>query len=175
MTDNDIIRIFLPLIKSGLTTYGYTTAQVLQGYQPTKQGTDTAPSLHFHKIGDKRIGHPYRKSIWNELNATMTDADYQVMEATWQISTLVRQPDTFTASDLANVAAMIMQTSSFAETLKASGIGIFRITEVRNPYQLDDREQYQAMPSFDFVISYSRSLSLAGAKVDVIEFDTKRV
>jgi hypothetical protein len=175
LTDNELIRLFLPLIKAGLTTYGYTTATVLQGNQPTKQGTDTEPSVHFYKIGDKRIGHPQRKSTWNDLMSVMTDTDIQIMEATWQISTLVRQPNTYTASDLANVVAMIMQTSKFIEALKASGVGILRIGEVRNPYLQDDRDQYQASPSFDFIISYSRNLSLVGAKIDAIEFDAKRV
>ena len=35
---------------------------VLQAYQPTMQGVNTAPALYIHKIGDQRIGSPRRKS-----------------------------------------------------------------------------------------------------------------
>jgi len=175
LTDNDLIRLFLPLVNAGLVTYGYTNVLVPQADQPTKQGTPSSPSVHFYKLNDKRIGSPQRKSTWNSLTSVMTDTDIQVMEGYWQVSTLVRQPNTYTASDLANAVAMIMQTSKFIETLKASGVGILRIGEVRNPYLQDDRDQYQASPSFDFIISYSRNLSLVGAKIDAIEFDAKRV
>ena len=37
---------------------------VLQAYQPTMQGVNTAPALYIHKIGDQRVGFPRKRSKW---------------------------------------------------------------------------------------------------------------
>jgi hypothetical protein len=97
------------------------------------------------------------------------------MEATYQLSALNRQPDTTTASDLLNSASMIMQGDKFIKALKGSGVGILRITEIRNPYLKDDRDQWQAMPSFDFVLSYNRTITRSGRVISAYEVDVKRV
>ena len=174
MTDNDVIRLFLAQLNAGMTEFG-TTVSILQDHQPTTQGTNTADSMYFYKIGDKRIGSPKRLSRWDTLAGAMLDDDSQLMEATYQLSALNRQPDTTTASDLLNSASMIMQGDKFIKALKGSGVGILRITEIRNPYLKDDRDQWQAMPSFDFVLSYNRTITRSGRVISAYEVDVKRV
>ena len=148
---------------------------IIQSNQPTVQGAVKSDSMYFYKIGDKRVGHPHRINEWDTLAGAMVDNDVQLMEATFQLSALVRQPDTITASDLLNDAAMIMQSDSFIKTLKNAGVGILRIGEIRNPYFQDDRDQFQAMPSFDFILSYNRSINRTGKVISAYEFDINRV
>lgn len=158
MTDNDVIRLFLAELNTQMTALGHTVP-ILQSYQPTKQGAATAPAMYFYKIGDRRLGSPRRLSEWDALSGAMIDYDTQLMETTFQLSALVRQPDTLTASDILNDAAMVMQSEQFIKTLKAGGVGILRVGEIRNPYFGDDRDQFQAMPSFDFIVSYNRTVN----------------
>ena len=158
MTDNDVIRLFLAELNTQMTALGHTVT-ILQSYQPTKQGTASSAAMYFHKIGDRRLGSPRRLSEWDALSGAMIDYDTQLMETTFQLSALVRQPDTLTASDILNDAAMVMQSEQFIKTLKADGVGILRIGEIRNPYFQDDRDQFQAMPSFDFIVSYNRTVN----------------
>lgn len=176
MTDRDLIKVFFPLLKAGLTANGIT-ANVRQSYQPTEQGAESVPSLYFFKVGDKRIGSPSRKSVWDTLLGKEIDTDTQLHEATFQISAWVRQTTTTTetASDILSSVAMIMQGSQFIEALKANGIGILRITDLRNPYFKDDRDQFQASPSFDFAISYNRTLVRDGRALSQIVINTARV
>lgn len=176
MTDNQIIRLFLPLLKAGMTAYGYPVI-IKQSYQPTEQGSDSEPQLFFTKVGDKRLGHPQRKSVWDTLLGKQIDTDTQLMEATYQLTALVRQTPTSekTASDYAHTAAMLMSGSEFLLALKAGGVGLLRITEVRNPYMKDDRDQFQASPSFDFTLSFNRDIIRDGKAIALIEINTERV
>ncbi len=162
-----------------MTTYGYPVT-VRQSYQPTQQGADTGATLYFFKVGDKRIGHPNRKSEWDVANSKFVDTDVQRMEITFQISALVRQvPATTTtqktASDYLNMAAMIMQSREFINAVQAAGVAILKIGEVRNPYFKDDKDQFEASPSFDFTLMYNRTMIRDGKAVELIEFNTKRV
>lgn len=89
---------------------------------------------------------------------TMVHTETQQYESTFQISVLATQnpatPSQYTASDICNLCASILQSSTAIETFEAQGVGIERVTEVRNPYFLDDREQFEASPSFDFTLTH---------------------
>lgn len=169
----------MPLLKNGCASYGVNVI-VKQSYQPTMQGAETNPTLYFFKIADKRIGHPERKSTWNALTSKFSDADVQRMETTFQVSGLVRQvPQTtttsLTASDVLNVASMVMQSRETIDALVSHNIGILRITEIRNPYFKDDRDQFQSSPSFDFTIVHNQSIIRLGKAVEAFEYNIKGV
>lgn len=63
-----------------------------------------------------------------------------------------------TASDIANLGCYVLQSIQAIQTLEAQGMGILRIPEVRNPYFSDDRERYEASPSFDFTITHKQTI-----------------
>lgn len=179
MTDNELIKIFLPLIKNGMTAYGHPVT-IMQSFQPTQQGAENGASLYFFKVDDKRIGHPSRKSIWDTLLGKTIDTDTQRMEATFQVNALVKQiPQTNqtqpTASDYLNVCSMLVQGGEFVEALRNAGIAILRVSEIRNPYFKNDKDQYEAMPSFDFTIAYNRTLIRDGKTIETIGLNVNRV
>lgn len=157
-TDNEIIQIFLPIINNQLSIDGFTTVIVKQSNQPTMQGIPTAPTIYFYKVGDKRYGFLGRNDVWNPNTSQMDHSESQYIESTWQLQAMVLQdpttPNQFTASDLINEAASIMQSDSTRYILNTNGIGILRITDIVNPYFTDDRDNFEAMPSFDFTLTY---------------------
>lgn len=158
LTDNALIQIFYPIIKNGLTADGFTGVVVQQAAQPTMQGVPTAPTVYFYKVGMKRYGYVGRSDRWNSIDSDMDHTESQFYESTWRIQCMVTQnpttPNQYTASDLADEVASIMQSSSTLDILNSSGIGILRITDIVNPYFMDDRDNYEAMPSFDFTLVY---------------------
>lgn len=162
-----------------MTAYGCPVT-IRQSYQPTQQGAETGASLYFYKIGDKRIGHPNRQSEWDVLNSKFVDTDFQRVETTFQITALVRQIPTATttqktASDYLNIASMYMQGREFINALQSAGVAILKIGDIRNPYFKDDRDQFEASPSFDFTLMYNRTMIRDGKAVELIEFNTERV
>lgn len=155
-TDNQIIQIFLPIIQNGLIADGFNGVTVKQSNQPTQQGIPITPSIYFFKVYNKRFGFLGRYDKW--VMDQMQHHEVQYVESTFQIMALVLQypitPNQYTASDLVNEVASIMQSDNTLGILNNNEIGILRITDVSNPYFVDDRDQFEASPYFDFTLVY---------------------
>lgn len=156
--DNTLIQLFLPIINAGLTTDGYTGVIVKQSNQPTMQGIDTVPSIYFFKIHSKRYGYLGRFDAWDSDTSQMVHRESQYYESTWQFAALVLQspltPNQYTASDLVDEVASIIQSDNTRQILNNSGIGMLRISDIVNPYFQDDRDNFEASPSFDVTFTY---------------------
>jgi len=157
-TDNSLIQLFLPIIQTGLIANGFTTTVVRQSNQPRQQGIPTAPMVFFTKVFNKRFGFLRREDRWNTLTSQFDHVESQYYETSFQVSALsLQNPANLTiptASDIVNEVASIMQSSSTLTTLNNAGVGILRISDITNPYFLDDRDNFEASPSFDFVLVY---------------------
>lgn len=157
MLDNQLIQLFLPIIKAGLVADGFTNVMTQAMDLPNQQGIPRLPTVFFKKIHDHRYGWGKAYPKWNpNIPAEQLHED-QWHETTFQISTLSIQipttPNQFTAADLCNEVASIMQSEATRVTLMSSNVGILRVSEITNPYFSDDRDQFEAMPSFDFVLT----------------------
>lgn len=157
-TDNQLIQLFLPIINAQLIADGFTGVVVKQSAQPTAQGVPTAPIVFFHKVGNRRYGFLKRKDTWDSVNSSFVHNENQYIETTFQVSALALQDVNDitkpTASDLINEVASIMQSDSTRDILNQSGIGILRVTDITNPYFIDDRDNFEASPTFDFTLVY---------------------
>ena len=157
-TDNDLIRLFLPIINTSLIDNGFLNVTVKQANQPTQQGIQSNPAVYFFKVSSKRYGYLGRRDVWDEDTQSMQHAESQYFESVWQVSALVLQnpatPNQYTASDLVNEAASIMQSDNTRDILNKSGVGILRVSDLTNPFFVDDRDNFEASPSFDFVLTY---------------------
>jgi hypothetical protein len=156
MTDNELIQLFLPIIQAGLIADGFPNVVTKQANQPTQQGINSSPTVYFYKVASKRYGFLGRWDKWDTITSKMVHTESQYYETTFQVSALVRQfpvtPNQYTASDLVNEVASIMQSDNTRAILNASGVGILRVQNISNPYFVDDRDQFEASPSFDFVL-----------------------
>jgi hypothetical protein len=167
MNDNALIQIFLPIINAGLIADGFTGVTVKQANQPTMQGIDTAPSIYFYKLNNKRYGFLGREDVWNGSQMVHTESQY--IESTWIFQALVLQkpttPNQYTASDLVNEAAAILQSDNTNAVLNSNGIGILRVTDISNAYFFDDRDNFEASPSFNLTFVYENSRTNLDPKV----------
>ncbi|UUM20931.1 hypothetical protein [Mycoavidus sp. SF9855] len=163
MTDNQLFRILLPLIRDGLRAEGVINVAIKQQYQPTQQGLSSSPMVLLHKIGDYRYGYPQRKSIWDQDAKAFIHMESVAIETTFQFNALVpqhpEQPELPTASDVLNLVAMILQSDASRHALRKHEIGIYRVRDLRQIYFVDDRDQFAASPSFDFTLTHSRTLT----------------
>ena len=160
-TDNTLIKLFLPIIQAGLIKDGFVTSTVKQMNQPTIQGANTKPTVYFQKIYNRRYGYMRREETWDPVAEDFIHTETQQYECAFQVIAQVTQnPSDLTiptASDLVNAVAWILQASSTLDTLNAKGVGVLRITDVSNPYYTDDRDNFSASPTFDFVLVYSNT------------------
>lgn len=160
LKDNVLIPLIINTIIAGEYAAGIPGTPIKQAFQPTAQGANTQPTAYFYKIGDKRIGYVGRTDVWDTVNSVMVHTETQQYETTFQISALAQQsptnPTQYTASDILNLIASILQSSVAVATLEANNVGILRITEVRNPYFLDDYERNEASPSMDVTFTHKQ-------------------
>lgn len=157
MNDNQLIQLFLPIIKAGLIADGFTNVMVQASDLPNQQGIPRVPTVFFKKIHDHRYGWGKAYPKWDVGLAAERLHEDQWHETTFQISTLYIQnpstPNQYTAADLCNEVAYIMQSEATRVTLMAQNVGILRVSEITNPYFQDDKDQFEAMPSFDFILT----------------------
>lgn len=178
MTDNELIQLFLPLIRNGLLAPPFTNVIVKQNFEQTAQGANSQPTVYFQKLSDRRYGYTGRYDTYNPTNENFDHTEIQTYETTFQVSTLVRQNPrniSFTASDLLNFVAMVLNSDTVRDAMQAQGVGLLRVIDVANPFFTDDRDQFEASPSFDFILTYNRIYAAVVPVVDYYEFDLKRV
>lgn len=160
MRDNELIALIIKTITDQEAVAGISGTPIKQAFQPTNQGPDTKKAGYMFKVGDYRRGTPQKSDVWDVIAGKMIHTETQVYETTFQISALSTQnpADTvqYTASDIVNLIAYILQSASTVEILQAAGVGVLRVGDVRNPYFTDDRERFEAEPSFDFVLTHKQ-------------------
>jgi len=161
MNDKQIAALFmselLPSMQADGTLPGVGLAR---NFQPTQQGATTAPYVYFFKVGDHRYGHPERRDEWNETAQTFDHVESQQYESTYQFSAWIPQTPknvtSLTESDILNTVSGIMQSDALLAAFNAQGVGILRVTDVRNPYIVDERDRFEAVPTFDIVLTHKR-------------------
>lgn len=157
MNDNALIQLFLPIITAQLLVDGFTNVVVQQWAQPTQQGIPRQSTVFFQKIYNHRYGWGDATNVWNPDTMQMDLYETQWHETSFQFFSMVVQnpqtPTQYTAGDLANEVASILQSQATRVTLMAQNVGILRVSEITNPYFQDDRDQFEATPSFDFILT----------------------
>jgi E217 gateway protein gp29 len=160
MSENTILTALINVISAGLTERGITVG-IVQNYQPTQQGIPTGDTVFIYKLHGHRYGSPERKDVF--ADNVMTHTETQVWETTFQISALATinplTPSQLTAGDYCDAVSGVLQSEAGIVALLTSGIGMQRITNVRNPFFKNDRMQFQNDPSFDVTVTYSESVS----------------
>lgn len=179
MTDNQLIVIIIALINSQKATAGIPDVFVKQAYQPTQQGANKNPTVYLHKVSDKRYGYPKLSSAWNAISETMEQQTTQQYETTFQISGFATQDPSninqLTASDIINSVSYILQNAITVAILEAQGIGILRISDIRNPLVIDDRERHEYSPNFDFTLTHKQIITTVTPIITKTELDVFQI
>lgn len=175
MYDNQLFKLILSTINPQLAAAGIPGITIAQAYQPDRQGVDRQPAAYLYKLHDYRQGFPYNDYVFNLDTQQEVYATLQVYQTTFQMSTLaVQDPSNttqYTASDVANILAAILQNDLTIQTFIARNVGILDIKEVRNPYFLDDRDRYEAAPNFDFTLTHDQAFSTTVPFTSIVNFN----
>lgn len=154
MRDNEIFTLLRTIL---LAAIGDDPAvAVKQAFLPVTMGADTGPTLYMSTLFDKAVGSPSRRADVDPDTLDMLHREAQVLERHMQITAVARQglgADEWTAKDYANLARRIMASDTTRAALKVGGLGILRVTDIRDPKSLNQSDQFEAFPSFDFVLT----------------------
>lgn len=179
MLDNELIKIIIATIIAGEEIAGIANTPIKQAFQPTQQGVNKVATAYLHKVSDRRYGFPRIIDVWDSGAGKMVEQTTQQYETTFQISALsIQNPANttqYTASDILNLIAFILQSRPTVELFQSQGIGIERITDIRNPYFKDDKDRFEASPSMDFVITHKQIILATAPVSDTTEIRVKSV
>lgn len=163
MNDNDVIAVLRTVILAGLARVGQAKIKVKQSYQPRQTAIEDGPAIYLHKILATRYGFPILNDVFQESSQMFDHTESIWRTPTFQVTGLsVQDPadiTQLTASDITEITADVLQSSATRRALLASNIGIQRITTIRDNYILNDQERNEQAASFDFIVSYRRSVT----------------
>ena len=184
MTENDLYALVLATIDTGLKSFGLgLSVAVRQSQQPRVQGTPSGAAVLLSNVSSRRYGFLRREDQWfpDADPPVMVHTETQAMQVKLQCNALSPIPSPpalkprYTAGDLVAYAAAVLQSDAGREQLQAGGVGIERITDIRQPYFKDERDQFEASPSFDFTLDFNWSLSVTSPIIDATELRIVRV
>lgn len=171
MTEKGLYTLVIGVLNAGLAAQGapWSTVTVFQAYQPSVTGTPSGPFLALSNQPARRYGYPERTSVWDAVHSVMDHTESQRWTSIFQINSQWKQDpsagdfsDIPTPGDLAQLASAIMQSDATVTALLASGVGMDRITDVRQPPFKDDFDAYEYGPLFDFCLTYLQVLTSTG-------------
>jgi len=165
-----LMALLSPRATSDPVLSQFGAMKFLQNYDPTQQGRNDTAVVYFVKVGHRRYGWKRARAIYVETIptppppapiGTMRYEEMQIIEQRYQFAALVPQDNSRpllpTSADVLDAVAGIINSDRFIAELRARGISVLRITDVRNPYTSNDRDHFEAEPSFDVVFSHQRS------------------
>lgn len=178
MNDNQLYTLILQVLNAQLADVGLAGTVIVKAYQPVRQGVEASPgyeptrSGYLTKLTDTRDGSPREAYVWDEVNQVETRTQTTVIHSTFQLTTLAVQvpgnTTQLTASDVANLLSAVLQNQYTIHLFQQQGVGILNITDIRNPYFIDDRNNYEASANFDFVLVHNQVLTKSVSYTDTV-------
>jgi hypothetical protein len=163
MNELQLAALIVQALMTGLAARGVTGVTIKQRYQPTAQGTPSNPTIYFQKISSWRYGYPRTSDLANQSPGVNAHVETFNMIVTYQINaTCVVDPtnvNALTAGDYVELAVDILQSYATRIFLKNSNVGLFRIVKGRITYFGDDKDRFEADPSYDCSFSYQRVIT----------------
>lgn len=180
MNDKELNALFMGPVFTAMTAdIRLNGVKLARSFQQSQQGAASGPFVYFVKIGDHRFGHPRRADVWDADGQTMRHTELQKYETTYQLSAWIPQDPAdvtaLTESDILNIVSGIMQSDAILAAFRAAGAGILRVTDIRNPYIVDDRDRFEAVPTFDVVLTHDRENVATLPAVVTYEANVSRV
>lgn len=164
MNDNALIVVLTNQIDAAIASAGWTFL-CSQKTQPEQEGTPTEGTVFFERIGDYRYGSPKYTEQYNDLTADFNETSTQVVESTFQISALIPQNvedlSIPTAADVVEYVCQYLQTRSAIRYFKQNEVSVMRVSALRTPFVILDRDRFEGHPNFDIILQHNRTLVLS--------------
>ena len=178
MRDLPLFNVVRTALLSRLAARGIVI-DMRQSMQPTAEGIPEGPCLFAHLVTDVRHGWPQRKDQWNADAEEFQHVESEQMLTTLQFSAQApRNPADLTAltpGDYAKAAAAAMQSDVFLADLRAAGVGVLRIGQVRTGYTTGDRDEFDPDPSFDVTFTHRDETVEVIRPIESLEIEIHRV
>lgn len=166
-------------LRARLADYGYGAVAVKKTYQPTQQGAPSGLAILFAKLFDVRHGSPQRLEVWNVDTQQFDYVESIQVETTYQFAAMAeRDPadvNALTAGDYLKAAAAAMQSDTMLAALRAQGVGVLRVREIRSTPVTNEKGESAENPTFDVVLTHRDAYTDALPAIVASEVNINRV
>lgn len=179
MINNEIAALFRAQMLAMLAEQGHPEVDVTASFQTDNQGRLSGPVLYFVELSDDPYGGQGYKTTHNALTGETIDTSMQRMRISYQVQGFapVNKTDltVLRAGDIVKMALMLLKSPPFIRALKDNGMGIEKIATTKPNFVVNDRAQYEAGPTFEFTMSYRRSIIQKSAIITTADIAINRV
>ena len=178
MKQKELIALVRSELLFGLARYGVTDLPVKQGYQPTAQGRVTR-CVYFWMLPNVKIGAQIRSTVTDPVTLQLRTKETQNWASTFQVGALI--PDDpaddqqQTANDITMLLSQIVVSQPFITALTKQNAGLRDVTPIRNPQFVNEQDQFEYNPSFDFTVTHKQSIMQLTDSIESVEFNILRV
>lgn len=167
----------LPLLQA---LPGMAQADMLRSYQPQQNGRITKPVVYFHFLDAHAYGWTQRKDVPAPgVDLIVSHTEMQHYEQPVQFVALVPQDPKNTsqlsAADVCAEVSAIIRSDEVRAAFRAAGVGMERITDVRNTPFVNDEGRFEFEPSFDVTLTHKRIRETTQPAVVSTELQIRRV
>lgn len=153
--------VLLAAIRQALTLQLPPQWTVVQNYQPTGQARHSGPTVYMAKLGETPTGFPSRRDVWNPERQDYDHVHDQIMQARVRIQGFAPEDDpeaTLYSADVAARASLALQSDAARAILREVGAAPLRIINLPAIGVQDERDAWEKVSTFDFLLSYSRAM-----------------
>jgi hypothetical protein len=161
MTDLELLALVQNQLSAAQVAAGYNYV-IIKAAQPTQQGTPSASSITFKKKWDIAYGFPQTSESFDSVNNIFTEITTQYVESYFEIGAFINEiPGEYspTGSDVIGMLQLYLSSAANLRILSANSAGMLRIRELTNLYYDNDKSQYQALPTFEWVITHQKVIN----------------
>ena len=158
-SENDIWRIVVELVRSGVAA-DHPGVQVKRVYQQATQSAGDGPLVTLYRIGNRKVGALGKAEKWQRDEQVMQQTETWRQELTIQAGAIVPQSKdapAFTGADVLELLAVFLHGDAALARLAKEGVGILKITDIREIPFRDDADQFSINVNFDFTLTYTQS------------------
>ena len=175
-SENQVWADLKGFIQHALKSFGIEGWQVRQLQQPLKL-TTLEPTIFMARLRSPRIGWQYTKNAYVKNELIHTEKYKQEMR--FQISALKkRKPvdiNEATVSDVLNLLVSWFMSADGLAAIRAKGYNTYRISQLEEPFFIDDSDTYERDPYFELSLILNQSYSGVIPGTDKITVKTKGV
>ena len=154
MNSEALFTLVRATLLSGLAARG-VTCDVVRAFQTGTVGTPSGPAVTMHHVGAKRYGHVRRE----EVQPTEPGGDFTHVETQWWKTTLQIAAVNADALDNCQIASDILQGDDGLAALAVERVRPLRVTDLRTVQFVNESDQFEAMPNFDVVLVYPKTVT----------------
>ena len=174
-TENNIWEDMISLLNEALSAKNISGMTVMRAFQPTDV---TGKNLVLiNKVSSKRYGWIGRHN--KIIDGEMQYVEDYFQEMRFQISVLkkinLKDSTDITAEDIANMLIDYLLSNEGLQNLRSQGYMPIRIIDVRNQNFINQNDNYQFNPNFDFVCTIKQVIVKNQAIIDGCSFSLKGV